>query len=122
MEEEKPKSLEDLVREQIPQDLVVDRIKDLILQDKDNKVALYAIKHYQSILGDSVDDVIDEIKRNDNKECYVGGCHWKHGLDEHHIDHDHDNNTPENKIYLCPNHHYLHHRRGVLLKDLHQFL
>jgi hypothetical protein len=41
-------------------------------------------------------------------ECAV--CGENRVVDVHHIDENRDNNSPNNLIFLCPNHHALYHR------------
>jgi len=43
------------------------------------------------------------------QECAV--CKYSEVLDVHHIDHNRSNNSPDNLIFLCPNHHALLHRK-----------
>lgn len=44
------------------------------------------------------------------KECVI--CKEKIVIDVHHFDHNKQNNSPENLIPLCPNHHRYIHLKG----------
>lgn len=46
--------------------------------------------------------------RNHGAKCVV--CGFDKIVDVHHLDHNRDNNTKENLIPLCPNHHLMIHR------------
>ncbi len=47
--------------------------------------------------------------RHHEKKCVVCGEHKIMSI--HHYDHDHNNNSPENLVVLCPTHHqYVHSR------------
>jgi 5-methylcytosine-specific restriction endonuclease McrA len=51
-----------------------------------------------------------------DKKCII--CGEDKIVDVHHMDRDHDNNSPENLIPLCPTHHkYMHSRHIDLIKD-----
>ena len=47
--------------------------------------------------------------RHHKKECIV--CGFDKIVAVHHMDHNHQNNDPENLIPLCPNHHQMVHSR-----------
>lgn len=50
------------------------------------------------------------------KECII--CGEKNIVSVHHMDHNHDNNSPENLVPLCPTHHqYLHSNYSYLIID-----
>jgi len=61
------------------------------------KVAKYGISSYVTV-----------AKKYFSEECAV--CGENRVLDVHHIDENRNNNSPENLIFLCPNHHALWHR------------
>ena len=42
-------------------------------------------------------------------KCIV--CGFDELVDVHHIDNNRSNNDPKNLVFLCPNHHYLLHRK-----------
>jgi hypothetical protein len=46
--------------------------------------------------------------KNHGKKCVV--CNFDKVLDVHHLDHNHNNNSKDNLIPLCPNHHCMIHR------------
>jgi len=48
-----------------------------------------------------------EEHNNLTKKCYF--CDWIHCINLHHIDHNKYNNSKNNFIALCPNHHMLIH-------------
>jgi hypothetical protein len=51
------------------------------------------------------------------KECCI--CGFNHVVEVHHMDCDKNNNTPNNLIPLCPNHHKMFHsRHRTLVKPL----
>jgi len=48
-----------------------------------------------------------ETYRKITKQCVM--CGFDKIVDLHHLDHDHKNNSQENLIGLCPNHHRMVH-------------
>lgn len=48
-------------------------------------------------------------KRNHKQECIV--CGFDKIIEAHHINENHDDNRPENLVFLCPNHHKMYHSR-----------
>ena len=67
------------------------------------------IKRYHNL---TLEEYI-EITKNG---CAI--CGFKHLVDIHHIDKNNKNNIPSNRIPLCPNHHFLIHRRGLNIEEL----
>lgn len=45
--------------------------------------------------------------RKYKEECII--CGWSISVDSHHIDENHNNNDPDNLVFLCPNHHRMAH-------------
>ena len=48
-------------------------------------------------------------KRYHDEKCIV--CGFEHIVEAHHVDESHNNNTKENMVFLCPNHHQMFHSR-----------
>jgi hypothetical protein len=53
---------------------------------------------------------------NYEKKCFI--CGFADAVDVHHIDSNRNNNSIENLVPLCPNHHVLVHRRKIDLRAL----
>jgi hypothetical protein len=50
-------------------------------------------------------------KKYYKEQCIV--CGFDEIVDVHHIDRDRENNNPKNLVFLCPNHHYVLHRKNA---------
>ena len=51
--------------------------------------------------------------------CIIPGCGWDIVVDVHHVDGNHENNSPENLVPLCPNHHKLiHMNEGEEIREI----
>jgi len=67
-------------------------------QAKANKIEESGEMRYKSV-----------AKRNHINECII--CGFDKIIDAHHINENHNDNRPENLVFLCPNHHRLYHSR-----------
>lgn len=54
-------------------------------------------------------------KKYYDEKCIV--CGFNEIVDVHHIDKNRENNNPTNLVFLCPNHHYVLHRKNAEYVD-----
>lgn len=81
---------------------------------------LEKVKIYQNKRLYNIDD---KTYKKATKVCVI--CGFDKVVDLHHIDHDHKNNSEENLIGLCPNHHKMLHNfkfRDEVLNKLNKIL
>lgn len=63
-------------------------------------------------------DIDRKIKVGAGHRCSISRCNGVIGLEIHHIDHNRENNSPENLILLCEMHHTLAHENKIDRKAL----
>jgi len=53
--------------------------------------------------------------------CCVEGCYWKWCINLHHLDGDKNNNSLDNLVPLCFNHHILLHGAAIKFEELENY-
>ncbi len=56
-------------------------------------------------------NISDELYKQLTSRCVI--CEFDKIIDLHHLDNNHSNNSPENLVGLCPNHHKMVHHRDL---------
>ena len=106
----------------ITQEYLAQKLKEVI-ETGNNIEKIRAVIHYEKLTGKRIEsgEIDESLFETDRQKCAIKGCEWSYNTDTHHLDHNHGNNNPDNLMKLCPNHHYLHHRKGIRLEDLYKF-